>query len=65
MTTHSRGASSTSSSGSSSATVAAPARSIAIASSRQARATGATRAVGPQPVAARSSSARVAHVVQR
>ncbi len=58
MTTHSLGASSTTARGSSSATVAAPARSIAVASSRQARATGATRAVGPQPVAARSSSAR-------
>ena len=37
--------------------LATPARSIAIESSRHARATGATRAVGPQPMAARSSSA--------
>ena len=43
---------------SSSATVPAPARSISSASSRHARATGATRAVGPHPIAARSSSAR-------
>lgn len=56
--THSRGASASRTSGSSSLTVVAPARSIVIASSRQAWATGATRAVGPQPTAARSSSAR-------
>jgi len=56
--THSRGASVSSTSGSSSPTVVAPARSMAIASSRQAWATGATRAVGPQPMAARNSSAR-------
>ncbi len=58
MTTHSFGASSTTTSGSSSATVPAPARSIADVSSRQASATAATLAVGPHPVAARSSSAR-------
>jgi len=56
--THSRGASVSSVSGSRPPTVAAPVRSSAIVSSRQACATGATRAVGPQPTAARSSSAR-------
>jgi RNA polymerase sigma factor (sigma-70 family) len=55
--THSLGASERTAPASSSPTVVAPARSMVSASSRQAWATGATRAVGPQPTAARSSSA--------